>query len=307
MAGSTSGSTFNSTLEIRGDTPAWAPDCEIPLIVSVFPVRTINTTFGSPSLEIQKGGQGDVPITVTNVTGPATDVTYSLPLGWTPSTSVGGVTTASGLAMDSVTFQQVPAGGTQSGSLHFTLPPSTMLAGSYPFSIAMSAFDGVPPNINNLVVPELTLKIPDWSLSPWTPVAPFSLKKGQNIWHARHVNDVLAVPGGVLLASDTGGVWLVSLISLPLPFSNVVTGVLPLSDSWERPDMRSLALGPEGFPHIYAAGQVPLNNARLAESHSPVEKHRCVHFLGYPTRKRRCWFLALSCGSRPQRPRYKSY
>jgi hypothetical protein len=149
--------TLHAILQIHGDTPAWAPDTQIPLTVSVIPIRKIGTAFGKAGVTISQGGVGDLPITVTNVTGPATDVTYSLPAAWAPSTSIGGVAIASGLTMEEYTFRQIPAGATQSGTLHFALPPSGVPAGSYPFSIAMWAFDGTPPNNNNPVSPTLIL------------------------------------------------------------------------------------------------------------------------------------------------------
>jgi hypothetical protein len=149
--------TLFAILQIHGDTPAWAPETHIPLTLSVIPIRQIRTTFGKPGVTISQGGAGDLPIAVTNVTGPATDVTYSLPAGWAPSTSIGGVAIESGLTMEEHTFPQIPAGATQSGTLHFALPPSGLPAGSYPFSIAMWAFDGTPPNNNNPVSPTLIL------------------------------------------------------------------------------------------------------------------------------------------------------
>src|ERR1019366_9389789 len=51
-------------------------------------------------------------------------------------------------------------------------------------------------------VSDLIRLAPGYIVSPWTPVPPVSLQKGPNIWQAGHVNDVLAVPGGVLLATD---------------------------------------------------------------------------------------------------------
>jgi hypothetical protein len=39
---------FNATLEIHGDTPGWAPDCVIPLTVSVLPLLPLPTTGTYP-------------------------------------------------------------------------------------------------------------------------------------------------------------------------------------------------------------------------------------------------------------------
>jgi len=46
-----------------------------PLTLLVYPVRTIRTEFGSLIVSMPPGGQGSIPIKVTNVTGPVTDVT----------------------------------------------------------------------------------------------------------------------------------------------------------------------------------------------------------------------------------------
>lgn len=157
---SAAGVGLSAALIIHGDTPAWGSDSRVPLTVSVNPVQTIRTAFGSPAVAISPGGHGEIPITVTNVTGPPTDITYSLPLGWAPSSSFQGVPVQSGLVMNEVTFHQVPAGGMQSGSLHFTLPLSTLPAGSYPFSIAALAFNGTTP-----VTPALTLTVTQGQIS----------------------------------------------------------------------------------------------------------------------------------------------
>jgi hypothetical protein len=106
-------------------------------------------------------------------------------------------------------------------------------------------------------------------LSPWAPATSVALQKSPNTWHAGHVNDVLALPGTpwVLLASDTGGVWLVT------PIPGVTTPApIPLSDSWTSPapNMRSLALGSEGFPHVYAAGYTGALYETKIESSNPL-------------------------------------
>ena len=68
-------------------------------------------------------------------------------------------------------------------------------------------------------------------------------------WHAGHVNDVLPLaakgaPAGLVVASDTGGAWLVSTSG----------SAVALSDDWDAPDLRCLSLGPGGDRHVYAGG-----------------------------------------------------
>lgn len=69
-------------------------------------------------------------------------------------------------------------------------------------------------------------------------------------WHAGHVNDVLVLrtggaPTGVMVATDSGGVWAC--------LSEGGTA-LPLSESWDEPDLRCLEYGPDGDRHFYAGG-----------------------------------------------------
>src|SRR5258708_17295238 len=65
----------------------------------------------------------------------------------------------------------------------------------------------------------------------------------QNAWHAGHVNDVIALEdGGILIATDSGGVWTVAADGT----------TLPLTDNQDNPDITCLAFGPFGPQHIYA-------------------------------------------------------
>ncbi len=65
----------------------------------------------------------------------------------------------------------------------------------------------------------------------------------QNAWHAGHVNDVIALEdGGILIATDSGGVWTVAADGTNLP----------LTDNQDNPDITCLAFGPFGPQHIYA-------------------------------------------------------
>lgn len=82
----------------------------------------------------------------------------------------------------------------------------------------------------------------------WQQASPVSilLKTRPESFEAGHVNDVLVRGnGGLLVATDTGGVWSISAQTF---------AAFPLSDSWEKPDMRCLAFGPDGEDHVYAGG-----------------------------------------------------
>lgn len=79
----------------------------------------------------------------------------------------------------------------------------------------------------------------------WLPANPFAIliDSGQNAWHAGHINDVLALDsGGLVLGTDSGGVWLVE--------GN--NSAVPLSEGWDTPNISCLAFGPDGPLHIFA-------------------------------------------------------
>jgi len=82
-----------------------------------------------------------------------------------------------------------------------------------------------------------------WMGNPWDP------KYAETIadpWNSGHVNDVLVLENGSLVAAtDTGGVWLVPADGSP---------ALCLSNSWPYAAFLSLALGI--YPRqIYAGGE----------------------------------------------------
>jgi len=81
----------------------------------------------------------------------------------------------------------------------------------------------------------------------WQLVNPYGIDVGAGSFHAGRTLDVLMTKGGgVLAASETGGVWL-----LPPSGSGI-----PLSRDWENTEVNCLAFGPDGEGHVYAG----LNN-----------------------------------------------
>jgi hypothetical protein len=66
-----------------------------------------------------------------------------------------------------------------------------------------------------------------------------------NAWHSGHVTDVTPLADtqdAVLVATETGGVWVIVGTSNPLQ----------LSDTWDKPDVQSLAQGPDAPRHFFA-------------------------------------------------------
>jgi len=85
--------------------------------------------------------------------------------------------------------------------------------------------------------------------SGWRLLTTFGIAKDEqaNVWHAGHLTDALVVDRQhLLLASATGGVWLV--------FLGTSTPATPLSNAWALPDMRCLGRGSRGSRHVYAGG-----------------------------------------------------
>ena len=81
-------------------------------------------------------------------------------------------------------------------------------------------------------------------MQPWVVANPQGIlvDNQQSAWHAGRVFDMLSLGAGrILVASATGGVWLID---------GAFNG-FPLSDDWEFPDTQCLAFGPRWRrPHL---------------------------------------------------------
>jgi hypothetical protein len=85
----------------------------------------------------------------------------------------------------------------------------------------------------------------------------------QNAWHTGHVTDVVPLtdtPDSVVVATETGGVWVIVGTSNPLP----------LSDSWDKPDVHSLTLGPDAPRHVFAGCANVYSSDPSATATAPV-------------------------------------
>lgn len=80
----------------------------------------------------------------------------------------------------------------------------------------------------------------------WRLASPFGIQidEAGNAWHSGHIDDILrfADAAAMLVASESGGVWLISDGSDPVALSN----------DWDVPDVKCLALGPDGPRHVFA-------------------------------------------------------
>src|SRR6186997_178296 len=79
----------------------------------------------------------------------------------------------------------------------------------------------------------------------WALASPFGIlvDETRDVWYSGHVNDILELDtGGLLVGTETGGVWSVDPVS----------STFPLSDEWSNPDINCLALGPDDARHVFA-------------------------------------------------------
>src|SRR5262245_12546784 len=89
--------------------------------------------------------------------------------------------------------------------------------------------------------------MPDDPRLKWTLASPFGIQNNEaaDAWCSGRVTDVLQFDGGdggLLVATETGGVWSIA----------VNGATTPLSDSWNEPDVNCLAAGPDGPRHFFA-------------------------------------------------------
>src|SRR5437016_576627 len=80
----------------------------------------------------------------------------------------------------------------------------------------------------------------------WQLASPFGIQvdEANGAWNSGHVNDVIefADRSAIVVATESGGVWLVD--------DNA--DALPLSDTWDIPDVKCIAMGPDGPRHLFA-------------------------------------------------------
>lgn len=86
----------------------------------------------------------------------------------------------------------------------------------------------------------------------WQPAQAYGIERDEtrDVWHAGHVEAVLSNGHSVITGAQTGGVWLLTPTLQPT-FIAGHTGTC-LSDSWDQPDVTSLAFGPDGPGQVFA-------------------------------------------------------
>jgi hypothetical protein len=90
----------------------------------------------------------------------------------------------------------------------------------------------------------------------WTPASGFaiSVDAGNDVWHAGHVADILSTGDAAIVATDTGGVWLIN--PNPLPGSDRYQAI-PISYDWSNSHISCLAYGPDGPTQVYVGCYSP--------------------------------------------------
>jgi hypothetical protein len=90
----------------------------------------------------------------------------------------------------------------------------------------------------------------------WVQATGFGIQidEQEGAWHSGHVNDIIELQdqSAIVVATESGGVWMIDRNS----------NSLPLSDTWDNPDVKCLALGPDGPRHLFAGCMVAYDSVQ---------------------------------------------
>ncbi len=232
--------TFTATLLIRGigvlPQFTWQA-IRVPLSAHIGKVRT---TLQQTAVTIRQGEEGDLPFSVESIDVPSTAVSYV-------SYALADTDSSRGIALSPISIG-VSGGSVARGNFHFKVGNDAPV-GNHELSIYEYA-SGCQPNIvlNQRPIVNVTPgQIGEYTGLRWEQANPYAIQvdEAQNAWNAGRVDDILALDsGGVLAAAQTGGVWAIAANG----------AALPLSDGWDKPDVRCLAFGPDGPRHVFAGG-----------------------------------------------------
>lgn len=87
----------------------------------------------------------------------------------------------------------------------------------------------------------------------WAPAQDFAIERDnqQQVWHSGHASALLSDGAVAIVASRTGGVWVVNPRPDAIPITNSHEA-LPLSDDWDNPDVTCLAFAPGTTSQFFA-------------------------------------------------------
>ncbi len=98
--------------------------------------------------------------------------------------------------------------------------------------------------------------MPDDPTVRWAQATFFGIQIDEraDAWHSGHVNDIVELQdrSAIVVATESGGVWMIDANSNPLQ----------LSDTWDNPDVKCLALGPDGPRHLFAGCTIAYDSAQ---------------------------------------------
>jgi hypothetical protein len=98
--------------------------------------------------------------------------------------------------------------------------------------------------------------MPDDPAVQWVQATGFGIliDEDAEAWHSGHVNDIVELQdrSAIVVATESGGVWMIDNNS----------NALPLSDTWDNPDVKCLVLGPDGPRHLFAGCTVAYDSAQ---------------------------------------------
>jgi hypothetical protein len=219
--------TLGATLVIEGDT--WDP-IEVPLSLFLAGVLTI---FTAPPLVIVAGQSAATPILIESLGRPI-NVSYT----------ISQTQLHSGLSLAPNSFPLNP-GDSLNRQLTFQADADAPLGEN---TLALDQWDFTRTGLLlqvNIVAPSAPPgpgfdDSIQWSQAGGSALA---IDKDQSIWYSGHVNAIIPLGnGGLLVGTDSGGVWTVAANGVALPLSN----------DWDTTDITCLAIGPDGPNHFYA-------------------------------------------------------
>lgn len=88
----------------------------------------------------------------------------------------------------------------------------------------------------------------------WRLTNTFGIQLGRSeVWHSGHVNDIVALPDdrAIVVATHTGGVWVINEGADPIPLSN----------DWDNPDVKCISHGSDSPLHMFAGCTLAYDSA----------------------------------------------
>jgi hypothetical protein len=219
--------TYSATLMIDGDE--WNP---IQLPVSLF-VAEVTTDVPANPLVIARGRSADLPIRVTLLIGPETDVSYEL----------SGTQLHSGLTLAPAQVHVAP--GQPSLSILTFQAATDAPLGPNDIAIDQIAFgkrSGFFAHVNVVdqsAAPQMDARI------LWELATPLGILRDEqrDAWNAGRTHDAIPLPSGsLLLGTSNGGVWAVTETGEGISHSH----------DWENVEVLCLARGLDDPNHFYA-------------------------------------------------------